>query len=190
MKLKNKKIWCTVMIVIIVAIDQITKYFAKACLYGKGAKPFIKGVVEFVYAQNTGVAFSMFDGGRWFFVALTAVVLLFCILYMYKGKGQNNLWLFWSLGVIVSGAIGNLIDRIYLGYVIDFINPTFVMEIFMSNPKQIVSKEFFIEKIWGYESDVEYNNIEVYISFLRKKLTAISAPVQIKTARGIGYSLE
>lgn len=50
------------MIVIIVAIDQITKYFAKACLYGKGAKPFIKGVVEFVYAQNTGVAFSMFDG--------------------------------------------------------------------------------------------------------------------------------
>ena len=126
MKLKNKKIWCTVMIVIIVAIDQITKYFAKACLYGKGAKPFIKGVVEFVYAQNTGVAFSMFDGGRWFFVALTAVVLLFCILYMYKGKGQNNLWLFWSLGVIVSGAIGNLIDRIYLGYVIDFINPTFV----------------------------------------------------------------
>lgn len=103
MKLKNKKIWCTVMIVIIVAIDQITKYFAKACLYGKGAKPFIKGVVEFVYAQNTGVAFSMFDGGRWFFVALTAVVLLFCILYMYKGKGQNNLWLFWSLGVIVSG---------------------------------------------------------------------------------------
>ena len=44
MKLKNKKIWCTVMIVIIVAIDQITKYFAKAYLYGKGAKPFIKGV--------------------------------------------------------------------------------------------------------------------------------------------------
>ena len=126
MKLKNKKIWCTVMIVIIVAIDQITKYFAKAYLYGKGAKPFIKGVVEFVYAQNTGVAFSMFDGGRWFFVALTAVVLLFCILYMYKGKWQNNFWLFWSLGVIVSGAIGNLIDRIYLGYVIDFINPTFV----------------------------------------------------------------
>ena len=114
------------MIVIIVAIDQITKYFAKAYLYGKGAKPFIKGVVEFVYAQNTGVAFSMFDGGRWFFVALTAVVLLFCILYMYKGKGQNNLWLFWSLAVIVSGAIGNLIDRVRFGYVVDFIEPTFV----------------------------------------------------------------
>ena len=65
-----------------------------------------------------------------------------------------------------------------------------IMELLISNPHQILPKERIIEKIWGYESDVEYNNIEVYISFLRKKLTVISAPVQIKTARGIGYSLE
>ena len=94
MKLKNKKIWCTVMIVIIVAIDQITKYFAKACLYGKGAKPFIKGVVEFVYAQNTGVAFSMFDGGRWFFVALTAVVLLFAYYICIRARGKTTFGFF------------------------------------------------------------------------------------------------
>ena len=65
-----------------------------------------------------------------------------------------------------------------------------IMEMLMANPRQILPKERIIEKIWGYESDVEYNNIEVYISFLRKKLSVISAPVQIKTARGIGYSLE
>lgn len=65
-----------------------------------------------------------------------------------------------------------------------------IMELLITNPKQILPKERIIEKIWGYESDVEYNNIEVYISFLRKKLAVISAPVQIKTARGIGYSLE
>lgn len=65
-----------------------------------------------------------------------------------------------------------------------------IMELLMANPGQILPKERIIEKIWGYESDVEYNNIEVYISFLRKKLTVISAPIQIKTARGIGYSLE
>lgn len=65
-----------------------------------------------------------------------------------------------------------------------------IMELLISNPRQILHKERIIEKIWGYESDVEYNNIEVYISFLRKKLSVISAPVQIKTARGIGYSLE
>lgn len=65
-----------------------------------------------------------------------------------------------------------------------------IMEILMSNPGQIMPKERFIEKIWGYESDVEYNNIEVYISFLRKKLTALQSTVQIRTARGIGYFLE
>ena len=65
-----------------------------------------------------------------------------------------------------------------------------IMELLIANPKQILPKERIIEKIWGYESDVEYNNIEVYISFLRKKLAVISAPMQIKTARGIGYSLE
>lgn len=65
-----------------------------------------------------------------------------------------------------------------------------IMEMLMANPRQILPKERIIEKIWGYESDVEYNNIEVYISFLRKKLVIISAPAQIKTARGIGYFLE
>ncbi|MBP3242528.1 MAG: response regulator transcription factor [Ruminococcus sp.] len=65
-----------------------------------------------------------------------------------------------------------------------------IMELLIANPRQILPKERIIEKIWGYESDVEYNNIEVYISFLRKKINSVSAPVQIKTARGIGYSLE
>ena len=65
-----------------------------------------------------------------------------------------------------------------------------IMELLMTNPHQILPKERIIEKIWGYESDVEYNNIEVYISFLRKKLSAIGCDAFIKTARGIGYSLE
>lgn len=65
-----------------------------------------------------------------------------------------------------------------------------IMELLIANPKQLIPKERFIEKIWGYESDVEYNNVEVYISFLRKKLSAIGSCVTIKTARGIGYFLE
>lgn len=64
-----------------------------------------------------------------------------------------------------------------------------IMELLISNTNRILPKERIIEKIWGYESDVEYNNIEVYISFLRKKLSAIGTETQIKTARGIGYSL-
>lgn len=65
-----------------------------------------------------------------------------------------------------------------------------VMEMLIANPGQILPKERIIEKIWGSESDVEYNNIEVYISFLRKKIASVSADVQIKTARGIGYFME
>lgn len=65
-----------------------------------------------------------------------------------------------------------------------------LLEILMDNQKQIIPKERLIEKIWGYESEAEYNAIEVYISFLRKKLAAIGSPIQIKATRGLGYSLE
>lgn len=65
-----------------------------------------------------------------------------------------------------------------------------ILELLIANPRQLIPKERFIEKIWGYESDVEYNNVEVYISFLRKKLSVIGSKVTIKTARGIGYFLE
>jgi two-component system response regulator ArlR len=65
-----------------------------------------------------------------------------------------------------------------------------IMEILIMNPNQIITKERFIEKIWGFESDVEYNNIEVYISFLRKKIQSINSDANIFTARGVGYYLE
>ncbi len=65
-----------------------------------------------------------------------------------------------------------------------------IMELLMKNGARILSKETLIEKIWGYESDAEYNNVEVYISFLRKKLSHIKSKVIIKTVRGVGYCLE
>ena len=65
-----------------------------------------------------------------------------------------------------------------------------IMEVFLKNKGRVISKENLIEKIWGYESDAEYNNVEVYISFLRKKLIHINSSVSIKTVRGVGYRLE
>lgn len=65
-----------------------------------------------------------------------------------------------------------------------------IMQMLMYAPGNIISKDEFIEKIWGYDSDAEYNSIEVYISFLRKKLGAIKSTVQIKASRGIGYYIE
>lgn len=65
-----------------------------------------------------------------------------------------------------------------------------ILEMLLQNSGQILPKERMIEKIWGFDSNAEYNNIEVYISFIRKKLSAIRSGVQIKAVRGVGYTLE
>ena len=63
-------------------------------------------------------------------------------------------------------------------------------ELLMCNPRQLIPTERFLERIWGYDSDVELNVVWVYISYLRKKLTALHADIQIKVTRNAGYSLE
>lgn len=65
-----------------------------------------------------------------------------------------------------------------------------MMELLISNAGSVVTKDKFVIKIWGYDDDSEYNNVEVYVSFLRKKLAMLNSRVQIKTRRGIGYCLD
>ena len=65
-----------------------------------------------------------------------------------------------------------------------------MMEMLMTNPKNLISTERFMEKIWGYDSNAEINVVWVYISYLRKKLTALHANIQIKATRNAGYFLE
>ena len=65
-----------------------------------------------------------------------------------------------------------------------------MMELFLRNPGQILPKETMIERIWGLESDAEYNHLEVYVSFLRKKLAFLGSTVKIRVTRGLGYALE
>ena len=65
-----------------------------------------------------------------------------------------------------------------------------MLEMMMRNPRQIISAERFMERIWGYDSEAEINVVWVYISYLRKKLAALHADIQIKASRNVGYSLE
>ncbi len=65
-----------------------------------------------------------------------------------------------------------------------------MMEMLMLNRNLVLTKESILLKIWGYESDAEDNNVEVYISFLRKKLTHLHSAVKIRTIRMVGYCLE
>ena len=65
-----------------------------------------------------------------------------------------------------------------------------MMEILMSNPQHLVSTERLMERIWGYDSNAEINVVWVYVSYLRKKLGALQANIQIRASRNAGYSLE
>lgn len=65
-----------------------------------------------------------------------------------------------------------------------------LIELLLNNPGQIIPKNLLTEKIWGFDSNAEYNNIEVYISFLRQKFHSLNTNVRIKTVRGVGYQLE
>lgn len=65
-----------------------------------------------------------------------------------------------------------------------------MMDLLMRHPRQVVSTEQFMDRVWGYDSEAEINVVWVYISYLRKKLTALNADVSIKATRNVGYSLE
>ncbi|WP_027093186.1 response regulator transcription factor [Cohnella thermotolerans] len=65
-----------------------------------------------------------------------------------------------------------------------------LLELLITRKQAVTSKEQMIEKLWGFDSDAEHNNVEVYISFLRKKLTFLNSAVCINTIRGVGYVLE
>lgn len=65
-----------------------------------------------------------------------------------------------------------------------------LMEFLFRNKNQVVNREKIAERIWGYDNDTQYNNVEVYLSFLRKKIKFLEANVRIKAIRGLGYTLE
>ena len=74
---------------------------------------------------------------------------------------------------------------------IDIVGKEFLLlECFMQNPDQIISKEILYEKVWGFDNDAESNNLEAYLSFVRKKIKIIGSEVQINAKRGLGYKLE
>ena len=65
-----------------------------------------------------------------------------------------------------------------------------MMELLLSNPGQLISSERILEKVWGYDADTDINVVWVYISYLRKKLTALEADIRITALRNVGYTLE
>ena len=111
----------------IVAADQFTKYLTVANIALHQDVEFIPGVLGLTYVQNTGAAFSSFEGQQWLF-ALIFSLFTVAILYEYFKKPQPfSKFERWCIAAIYGGAVGNMIDRVRLGYVVDMLETEFMV---------------------------------------------------------------
>lgn len=104
---------------LIIILDQVTKFAAKTKLKPANNVDLVQGYFSLSYVENRGAAFGIFKGNMILLIGVTSLVTLFIIFYIIKYKNINKYFRL-SLILIAAGAIGNLIDRITLGYVVDF----------------------------------------------------------------------
>ena len=109
----------------LVGIDQLTKYAAVSTVKVDGPKDFLFGFFQFRYVENTGAAFSSFSNNTTLLTVVTLVILSACLILLLSRK-IKPLFANVCLLLVVAGGIGNVIDRIVHGYVVDFIEPLFI----------------------------------------------------------------
>lgn len=115
---------CLVLMAVLVVIDQITKYFVVLNLKPIGSVNVIGEFFRLSYLENTGAAFGMLENHRWIFISITILGCLALIIFMFVYK-HHNFFSYAAITLIVAGGVGNLIDRIINGYVVDFLSFNF-----------------------------------------------------------------
>ncbi|WP_086347444.1 signal peptidase II [Candidatus Enterococcus clewellii] len=110
---------------VIVGLDQWTKYLTVENIQLGETKEFISGFLSFTYIRNTGGAWSILEGKMMFFYIMTVVVVA-VLLYMLVKNIKNSKWFTIGLSLILAGALGNFIDRLRLGYVVDMFKTEFI----------------------------------------------------------------
>lgn len=108
-------------IILMLGLDQVSKWLVRDAMDLGQSIPIISSLMSLTYIENRGAAFGIMAGGRVLFIALTFLLLAFLLWYRHQNKHQSFL-LGMSTGLIVAGALGNLIDRIVKGSVTDFID--------------------------------------------------------------------
>ena len=119
-------IWICIMVGAIF-VDQITKWLAVIFLQGNGVIGWtgVDWFIRFRYVENRGAAWGMFSDQRWVFMIFSTVAIVAVLAFMFIKKPKNKL-LCAALSLIVAGGIGNMIDRIFVGYVVDFLEFSFM----------------------------------------------------------------
>lgn len=108
-----------------VVLDQLTKWLAVVWLQGEPSFPLWQDVLHFTFVKNEGAAFGMLKDHRWIFMSFSVIAIVAMLIYLF-GFSPKNRWIRISLAMVIGGGIGNMIDRILLGYVIDFIDFTLI----------------------------------------------------------------
>ena len=108
-----------------ILVDQITKILTFTFMNLHDTIPLIPSVLNLKYVQNRGAAFGMLSDQRWVFIVVSTLAIVGFSLYLYLGHAQSTLYGV-SLSMVISGGIGNMIDRLALGFVVDFIQFEFV----------------------------------------------------------------
>ncbi|MDR1467455.1 MAG: signal peptidase II [Oscillospiraceae bacterium] len=120
----TNKYSCICLSFVIILIDQIAKFFVRLKLKPSGHVTLIDNLLELTYAENKGAAFGIFSNARWFFVIFTTIMMFCFIFFIFKKSGGDTIF-YLSSSLIVGGGVSNLIDRIWLGYVIDYLELSF-----------------------------------------------------------------
>ena len=124
-KLTKRKLLCVAIIIVGIALDFISKQIAANNMVLHQSIPLWQDVLHITLVHNYGAAFGMMSGSRWIFITVSvAAIISFCS-YLVITKSKRPMWLY-SLAMMVAGGIGNMIDRIWLGYVVDFIDFTLI----------------------------------------------------------------
>lgn len=115
----------TLLIIALVYLDQMSKYLAVIFLKGEESFPLWQDVLHLTYVENRGAAFGMLKDHRWVFMVISTVAIIGILVYLSFHHKDGRLQSL-SLSMLIAGGIGNMIDRIVLGYVIDFIDFTLI----------------------------------------------------------------
>ena len=115
-----------VFIAAVVAADQIAKYLTVANIELFSDVPFIPGLLQLTYVQNTGAAFSSFQGQQWLFAVMFVIFTGLILWEFYKKPMHFTKLERWCIAAVYAGGLGNMIDRVRLGYVVDMIETTFM----------------------------------------------------------------
>ncbi|MBE6644774.1 MAG: signal peptidase II [Ruminococcaceae bacterium] len=105
-----------------IALDQLTKWLSVKYLAPIDTLPIIKDVIHLTYVENRGAAFGMLANHRWVFIIISTVTIVLLLYLLFSGRLSSNKLYTVSVAMIISGGIGNMIDRTLLGYVVDFID--------------------------------------------------------------------